>query len=95
MAEIFSVSLATAFRHLRNNTTPATERREGFDGKSYPKKIPSSQVLKELARARAALKRANDTANEEGITNDDFSVLREILNLGRDMMLRWGDCLHE
>lgn len=97
VATQFRVSLATAFRHLRHGTTPATERVIGRDGKRYPAALssrpPVSAVTRELRKSRAALLRADDRAVLNGIKNADLSLLQEILRLAQDAVVRWDSVL--
>jgi hypothetical protein len=90
----FNVSLACAYRHLHQGTTPQIERRLGRDGKWRPAttgraKPPLSAVVRELNLCRQALNRADRKACEDGICDDELSALREVLRLGQDAIARW------
>ena len=92
----FKVSLATGYRHAKRGTTPATERRIGCDGKRYPAGTGGRSigpVERELRLARQALNRADDKGCSNGITQNDLSVLHEILRLAKDAVVRWQGVL--
>lgn len=72
----FSVSLATAYRHLKRGTLPAEERRLGGDGKRRPAHPRGSTVTQShrLAMTIRRLARQIDPAELEPA---DFQILSE------------------
>ena len=85
------VSFRTAHRHLKAGTTPATQRKIGRDGKSYPDRRSArrSRVQASLKAAQRALKRAIGHAESDGWREADTVLLGEILDCSMAALAKW------
>jgi hypothetical protein len=94
MADEHKISLRTAYRHLARGTTPASDRRIGVDGKTYPaqlrKRRPGRTPLeRELALTRQALNRADKKAGQQDVDGGDVEALRRIVSTTNEILSRW------
>ena len=87
----FGISRRSAYRHIRNGTTPNTQRLIGRDGKTYPagSYIPAEMVEKNLRLAWQAFKRAERKADEGGISQADVARLEKLSEAVLDTLGRW------
>lgn len=93
MAKAHGLSIRTAYRHLARGTEPATNRRIGGDGKTYPattsRRIDRTKIGRELDLARQALRRAEKLAGAEGFFPDDLVKLKEVKTIVASMAISW------
>jgi hypothetical protein len=97
----YRVSRSAIYWHLKRGTMPSLDRHFNENG-SYPKSrsVYSDRTFaySELKHAFWALTRADKKACDGrpwpyGANKDDFAVLQEILELAKDMIVRWEGVL--
>ena len=91
LSQQFGISIPSAYRHIQRGTTPASVRRRGSDGRSYPtvltlRKPGRSLLEKYLSRAERWIVKASSHAEAEP---DDKAKLAWLIELATGTLEKW------
>ena len=91
LSQQFGISIPSAYRHIQRGTTPASVRRRGRDGRSYPATLallkPRRSLLnKYLSRAERWIVKASSHAEAEP---DDKAKLAMLVLIATGTLEKW------
>ncbi len=90
LSQKYKISVRAGYYHLKRGSTPASNRRRGRDGKTYPagNSRKPSPVEKNLRLSWQALKRSEYGAGE-GFDEVELALLERIAEKAKQMVESW------